>query len=223
MYSQEVNSDAYFDKITDVAEEASTGCAAAVKATLYQVRHQLVTEYQTIDIDTETHDASTIHNNHKNNQDILLQAAHDTGFCAATFPSYIDSIEEFVSELITYLVPAIFADFNMAYYPPGPTTALERACAIFQQPTTVATPFERLNEFFELRDEIEYGETTNDDESDASSSSSSSSCFDLSLELPDGPNSKIRGSDNSGVSTYYFERSATRWWKEGSEIKLQSI
>ena len=111
----------------------------------------------------------------------------------------------------------------MAYYPPGPTTALERACAIFQQPTTVATPFERLNEFFELRDEVEYGETTNDDESDASSSSSSSSCFDLSLELPDGPNSKIRGSDNSGVSTYYFERSATRWWKEGSEIKLQSI
>merc|ERR1711967_123801 len=49
---------------------------------------------------------------------------------------------------------------------------------------------ERLNEFFELRGQVEYGDDIND---------LTPGCFDLSLELPSGPNSKIRGSDNSGT------------------------
>ena len=171
LYSQKVNSDAYYNKVTEVAEISSTGCANAVKTTLFHVRDELYSTYT--------------------DNDDVLAAAGASGFCTTTFPTYIQNIEEFISETITYLVPAIFADFNMAYYPPGPTTALERACQIFQQSDETTNPLQRLNQFFELRGEIEYGTDQNGE--------TSVDCFDLSQELPDGPNSKIRGSDNSGT------------------------
>ena len=174
LYSQKVDSDAYYNKVTEVAEISSKGCAAAVKTTLYQVRDEL---YSTYDNDDDINDN-------------VILAAGASGFCTNTFPSYIKDIDEFISETITYLVPAIFADFNMAYYPPGPKTALERACKIFQQSDEEANPLKRLNQFFELRGAVEYGTDKNGETVD---------CFDLSLELPDGPNSKIRGSDNSGT------------------------
>ena len=172
LYSQKVDSDVYFDKVTDTAELASAGCADAVRSTLFAVRDEIFAEY-----------GDETDNN-------IIRAAAATGFCPKTFPKYVQNIEEFVSETVQYLVPAIFADFNMAYYPPGPDTALAKACVVFQQDDEVASPMDRLNQFFELRGEIEYGSDVNDGSPD---------CFDLSLELPDGPNSKIRGSDNSGT------------------------
>ena len=167
LYSQKVDSDAYFDKVTDTAELASAGCADAVRSTLFAVRDELFRDYGD---DTDNN---------------IIRAAAVTGFCPKTFPAYVSDIEEFVSETVQYLVPAIFADFNMAYYPPGPDTALAKACVVFQQTDDVASPMDRLNQFFELRGRVEYGAETD--------------CFDLSQELPDGPNAKIRGSDNSGT------------------------
>lgn len=162
LYSQVVNSNAYFDKVTEVAEKASPGCANAVRSTLFAVHDELLTNY------------SSVHN-----------AVIATGICPDTFPTYVKDVPEFVSEIVVYLVPAIFADFNMGYYPPGPETALAKACDVFQDDSY--SPIERLSNFFDLRGEVEYG-LDNQPE-----------CFDLSLELPSGPNARIRGSDNSGT------------------------
>eukprot|EP00980_Cylindrotheca_fusiformis_P008125 scaffold1727_cov133-Cylindrotheca_fusiformis.AAC.28 len=162
LYSQTVGATAYFDKVTQVAESASPGCANAVRSTLFSVRDELLAKNFTVP-----------------------HAAKVVGFCPKTFPEYIQSIPEFFSETIAYLVPAFFADFNMAYYPPGPDTALERACAIFQDDDK--SPVERISKFYDLRSEVEYGYQKKP------------KCFDLSLELPSGPNARIRGADNSGT------------------------
>jgi len=199
LYSQQVDSDAYFDKVTETAELASEGCADAVRSTLFAVQDHLVADYGDDDNDDDDDDDDNNKDDDDNNshtKDNIIRAAAATGFCPKTFPKYVSSIEEFVSETVQYLVPAIFADFNMAYYPPGPDTALVKACAIFQQDDQTANPMQRLNQFFELRGKVEYGTTDN---SDNDNNEESPSCFDLSLELPDGPNSKIRGSDNSGT------------------------
>merc|ERR1712070_1011568 len=71
----------------------------------------------------------------------------------------------------------------MAYYPPGPETALAKACALFEDGDL--SPLEKLSGFFDLRGLVEYGEEN-------------PVCFDIALELPSGPNARIRGSDNSG-------------------------
>ena len=165
LYSQEVDPNAYFDKITQVAEAASPGCASAVRSTMAAVRDDLMANYTSV---------------HK--------AAGDVGFCHESVPHYIQDIPTLVSETIMYLIPAIFADFNMAYYPPGPTTPFERACSIFL--STEQPPLERMVNFFALRGESEYG--ADDDEP-------KQKCFDLNLELPTGPHARIRGSDNSGT------------------------
>lgn len=168
LYSQEVESAAYFDKITSVADEVSGGCSDAVRSTLYAVRETLYSEFG----DNVNHD--------------ILDAAKTIGFCPSIFPSYIQDIEDFVSETIQYLVPAIFADFNMGYYPPEPEKALARACALFQEERT--SSMDKIRNFFALRNEVEYGNNNSDEDT----------CFDVSLEIPAGPNARIRGSDNSG-------------------------
>jgi hypothetical protein len=160
LYSQVVNSDEYFDKVTEVADIASAGCADAVRSTVYAVRDELLANYTSV-----------------------LEAAAAAGICTDTFPAYIKDVPEFVSEIVIYFVPAIFADLNMGYYPPGPETGLTKACHIFQE--TDKLPMERLANFFHLRGDLEFD--------------SSDQCLDLAKELPSGPNAHIRGSDNSGT------------------------
>jgi hypothetical protein len=46
LYAQKLDEYAYFDKITDVAEESSPGCAAAVKQTLLDMQDILMEESQ---------------------------------------------------------------------------------------------------------------------------------------------------------------------------------
>lgn len=166
LYSQEVDASAYFDKITSVADEVSEGCSDAVRSTLYDVRDELLSKFA----------------GKQQAGNSVAEAVRAIGFCSSTFPTYITDIEEFVSETIQYLVPAIFADFNMGYYPPGPEKALARACSLFQEEQT--SPMGKIRKFFDLRNEVEYG--------------NSGTCFDVSLEIPAGPNARIRASDNSG-------------------------
>ncbi|KAL3928964.1 MAG: hypothetical protein SGBAC_012414 [Bacillariaceae sp.] len=161
LYAQNVSPAAYFDKVSEVADVASPGCANAVRDTLFAAKAELLTYYTSVE-----------------------EAADATGFCGESFPDYVQDIPEFVSETITYLVPAVFADFNMAYYPPGPKTALERACHIFQD--LDHAPLKKISKFYDLRGEIEHGLEKKPE------------CFDLSLELPDGPNATIRSADSSG-------------------------
>lgn len=200
LYSQEVESSAYFDKITSVADEVSEGCSDAVRSSLYAVRDELYLDFW----DNNTSSAD------------IRDAAKRVGFCPSSFPLYIQDIEVFVSETIQYLVPAIFADFNMGYYPPGPEKALARACAIFQE--TESSPMDKIRNFFALRNEVEYGNNSNSKKNHSSSNKTNHSssdkyngkddgndididedtCFDVSLEIPAGSNAQIRGSDNSG-------------------------
>jgi len=193
LYSQEVKSSAYFDKITSVADEVSEGCSDAVRSNLYKVREELYLEFwDQSDNDNDDDD---------DNRNAMLEAAKRVGFCPTSFPSYIQDIEEFVSETIQYLVPAIFADFNMGYYPPGPEKALSRACAIFQETNRTTLAMDTIRNFFALRNEVEYGNNknnNNDDNDNNKSTTSDDTCFDVSLEIPAGPNARIRGSDNSG-------------------------
>uniref|UniRef100_A0A7S3P928 Uncharacterized protein n=1 Tax=Amphora coffeiformis TaxID=265554 RepID=A0A7S3P928_9STRA len=108
----------------------------------------------------------------------VAKAAKATGFS-----EFIRDIQTLVSDVIMYLVPVISADFNMAYYPPGPATSIERACSIFQQSSN--TPMERIVNLFDLRGEAEYH------------AEDKPKCFDLSLELLTGPHATIRASDMS--------------------------
>jgi len=95
----------------------------------------------------------------------------------------MNTTEILVSEGIIYLIPAIFADFNMAFYPPGPNTAMGRACKIFQEPHK--EPLQKMRDFYELRGNVEYG-------------SNDTKCFDLNLELPHGHHARIMGADWTG-------------------------
>ena len=81
---------AYYDKVTEVADKASPGCSEAVRSTLYSVRDELLANFTSV-----------------------RHAAAAVGFCPKHFPKYMKDIPEFISETVTYLVPAIFADFKI--------------------------------------------------------------------------------------------------------------
>ena len=128
----------------------------------------------------------------------VRDAAKSIGICPKTLPAYMEhQVYTLVSEAVIYLVPAVFADFNMAFYPPGPDTALGRACEIFQRQdgggggkkgkdgSAAAAALKKLSDFYDLRGKVEYGEKA-------------PKCFDLNLELPTGKHSRIMGADWSG-------------------------
>jgi hypothetical protein len=175
-----------------VADVASPGCSDAVRNTMYSVRDAL------LDNDFGGHVADEMHNVHA--------AARAIGVCTHTLPHYIteeNDVYTLASEAVVYLVPAIFADFNMAFYPPSfgknlgnstkstkRPTALDRACAIFQDVNT--NPMDKMKRFYDLRNRVEYGsdEQSGDDEE--------MSCFDITQELPAGRHARIMGADWSG-------------------------
>jgi len=167
LYSQKVNSDAYYDKVTEVTEKFMPGCAEAARSTLTAAVAELNSDP----------DLSVKH------------AAESIGICSKTLPKYMKDVATLASEVIVYLVPAIFADYNMAYYPPrNPQAGLTKACNIFQDESL--KPLEAMTEFYKLRAEVEYKEKK-------------PKCFDLQLELPTGPHARIMGADWSGSGGGY--------------------
>lgn len=167
-----------------MADVASPGCSNSVRDTMYSVRDAL------LGTDTGGHIDAELEN--------VYNAARAIGVCTHTLPHYItvdNDVYTFASEAVVYLVPAIFADFNMAFYPPSvgdnvsitKPTALDRACAIFQQEST--SPLDKMKQFYDLRNRVEYGESGNETET---------SCFDITLELPAGKHARIMGADWSG-------------------------
>jgi hypothetical protein len=107
-YAQQVPSSAYYDHITQVAEQAVQGCAEAVRTTLLTVQEKFRTDPTTLD------------------RNLI-------GTCPGTIPDYIttsSSVETFLEEMFM-MVAYTFANQNMAYYPPSNDTALARSCEIF--------------------------------------------------------------------------------------------
>lgn len=138
LYSQDVPQEAYFEKVTAVAEWASPGCPHAVRSTQHAIRDRI----QTMSV---------------------VEAARKLGICTDTIPDYITNIDIFLQELV-FVLATHFADANMDYYPPGPDTSLAESCRIFQDRRL--SDFERIRHFlfrdtyndcYDLRKDLPWG------------------------------------------------------------------
>ena len=109
------------------------------------------------------------------------EIASDLGICPASVPDYIQDMDTFRRELNT-VVATHFAEANMGFYPPSSDTELVQSCRIFQERFTSAA--NKIAKVLLLRQGFE-------------------GCFDLTTELPPGPNGTISASDWSGVGGGY--------------------
>lgn len=127
LYSHSVDSNAYYDKVTQVAEHAMPGCANAVRSSLQQVRRNIRSQREQISFN---------------------EMAANLGICNGTVPTYIESQDVFSEELMM-IIATHFANANMDYYPPNNVdTDLIRACAIFQNDTLSSS--DRVGAFLKL-------------------------------------------------------------------------
>ena len=113
----------------------------------------------------------------------IKEAAKQMGLCFV--PSYMQTdIEMFINEIMM-VVGYTFANYNMANYPPNNETELYEACQIFEEDSS--SFLDKLGTFFQP-----YWTT-----------GSTKSCFDVSTQLPDGPNATISSGDWSGVGSQW--------------------
>lgn len=108
LYDHSVDPAAYYEKVTDVAEEASPGCAAAVMEAQVQLRDAMVNQ-------------------------TVREVAAKLRICKNTIPKYMKTTEEMLEDLVVILATH-FAESNMFYYPPSPEQPLVQQCQIFQDP-----------------------------------------------------------------------------------------
>lgn len=108
--------------------------------------------------------------------------AEKLNICKSSIPAYIGSNDMFSKEIIQ-LIAVTFADLNMFNYNKDPSrTELAKRCRLFQDKSL--NSYEKLAVFWtKLSD----------------NPGQKGSCFDLSSQLPDGPNARISGADWSGV------------------------
>ena len=200
-YAQETDAYAYYDHITNVAEQTVPGCSQSVKATLWNIQ-QAILESPSV-------------------QDMELLASK-VGICQGSIPEYIfashdDDDDDFRTKMSQELMMVIgytFANDNMSSYPPGEETRLYKACQIFKSqdlsPTERVKIFltERLHRYggkrgpnyysdghqHQQQEEKEHGSGGSID----ASSSSSLSCWNMMHQLPTGHNATISGGDWSG-------------------------
>jgi hypothetical protein len=125
LYSHDVDSRAYYEKVTDVADEASPGCSAAVRSTQLSIQDKMISLS-------------------------VKEAAHNLGICVDTIPDYITSSKTLLEEVVM-IIATHFADDNMGYYPPSLETDLGLHCRIFQY--NQWTDFEKVSRFLRNGDE----------------------------------------------------------------------
>lgn len=134
LYSMEADQFGYFDVVTRTAEQASPGCADAVRSTLAEV--------------DETLRATTF------NDDKFLDVAHNQlNICPGTIPNYIQSSDT-LSEELMMVISNNFADMNMFNYPPTEPTDLSRACTEIFQDTSLNS-FEKLAKFWQRAEDVD--------------------------------------------------------------------
>jgi pimeloyl-ACP methyl ester carboxylesterase len=171
LYSQSADPEWYYEKVTRVADNASPGCATAVKKVLIQVHADL-----------------NIPRNTANQVGLISELALSIGVCPDTVPEYIVANPHVFADEILMVVNSRFADMNMDYYPPSIDTDLVSACKLFQNPTLIH--MDKVRQFLE---------TLMEDEAQAGLEKLENSCYDLMWQLPAGPNATISGSDWSGM------------------------
>ena len=180
-YSQEVNQTGteYYNLITQVAEKSSLGCSGAVRSTLVDGLGPLFQNIKTMDDVHELADMLGICPN-----TVPLYIANANGDCDCDCNS-MDVIRKLFYDELMMVVGYTFANYNMANYPPDNETTLYKACQIFQNDEL--EPSDRLAQFLQGVD--------------ADSTSTVTSCFNMTSQLPSGPNGTITAGDWSGVGT----------------------
>eukprot|EP00536_Pseudo-nitzschia_multiseries_P004687 jgi/Psemu1/188547/e_gw1.79.113.1 len=197
-YAQETDGSAYYDHITRVAEATLPGCAEGVKRSLLRIRRKI--------------------RNTKSRSELEAVAA-SVGICEGSIPGYIlsddDNDESFQTKMIhelTMVVGYTFANDNMANYPPGEDTRLFKACEIFVSKDL--SPTEKVRTF--LTERLHLGSeprgrfpptTINDNDNDgrylygSPTPMAAPRCWNMTEQLPTGPNATITGGDWSGDGT----------------------
>lgn len=196
-YSQNVNSTEYYNHITRVAEKSLVGCSNAVRSNLVDSFGSLVRDVKTMD----------------DFQEMLSML----GICKDSLPAYIQQtddgdIEEirntFYQEL-NMIVAYTFANYNMAYYPPGNTTSLYQACSLFLNQDL--EPYERLSRFLLG---VENSSTS------TAGGAREQQCFDMTSQLPSGKNATISSGDWSGVGS---QRNGQMWDFQTCHLLVERI
>jgi dipeptidyl-peptidase-2 len=185
-YAQQVEQHSYYQVVTRSAERAVAGCSAAVSSAL-----QLVASA------TDPHVLSS-----------------KLSLCASTLPDYIrrGGVATLRDELLM-VYSYTFAGLNMGNYPPGPTTGLAFSCGLFVKAMSGGgggssddedKRWAALREF--LARYSYFGKTRPVSLVSAASAISQGAgagerrggCFDMSAQLPSGPNGTISCGDWSG-------------------------
>ena len=182
-YAQETDRFAYYDHITAVAEDTLPGCAKAVKSALLKVSDRI---------------------GKARSVEELESVATEVGICNGSLPYYIFANEgnkeddvngngfetTVMTQELMMVVGYTFANDNMASYPPGKDTRLYGACEIFS--SEYLSPTEKVQIYLTKR--LHRSRQT-------SLRNSQSSCWNMTEQLPTGPNATISGGDWSGDGT----------------------
>jgi Serine carboxypeptidase S28 len=127
----DANYNAYFDLVSNVAENAWPGCLQGTKQTLKELYHEIL-------------------------QSNVKSMSHKLGICYDRVPQYMkSSIGVFATELMQ-LVVSINADANMEYYPPNDDALLVKLCKIFTDDTKYTAPQRYANFLLALQDTDDY-------------------------------------------------------------------
>lgn len=129
IWSHTVSDEAFFDKVTAVAEASSPGCAQAVKEALTDFQKTLLAS------DRKTGDEAV-----------------DIGVCLETIPNYINN-PGILQQEVVMVIAEHFAENNMDYYPPGPDQDLVQGCQIFQNDGL--SLYEKISSFLRMREGFE--------------------------------------------------------------------
>ena len=165
------NQFAYYDIVTRSAEKASHGCPEAVQNTLQQVIAAL----------RKADSSSSSSDDDDDSHNFRVFAEQQLNFCPGTIPAYIDTLDLFIQEMV-FIVANRFADVNMFNYPPTSQTQLAKTCHIFQDKYS-SSAMHTMREFWK---DLEYVNPN-------------MTCFNMTSQLPDGPNATISGADWSGI------------------------
>ena len=186
-YAQETDRFAYYDHITAVAEDALPGCVKAVKSALLKIQD---------------------HIGQTQNFKELEEVATEIGICKGSIPDYIfghrgdekagvngnySQTTTTMTHELMMVVGYTFANDNMASYPPGKDTRLYGACEIFS--SEAISPIEKIQSYLTQRlHQRKISVAT-------SLRNSQPTCWDMTHQLPTGPNATISGGDWSGDGT----------------------
>lgn len=123
LYAQDVNPDAYYERISEVADIASPGCRGAIQTTLDAVNEMAL------------------------NTSDFRKLAREMNICVEDIPHYIKTREMFAQEMM-FFVGTAFADANMGFYPMDEGADLNRFCVVFQNDEL--SNIEKMTQFFEI-------------------------------------------------------------------------